>query len=311
MKYLELKAHINQKKLAACYVASGDDAYLIKKTEEMFAAQVEFKELNISILPDSATTDEISAALNSLPFMSDYRLIVMDGKHYPALKDYLKNPSPTSVVLVKSANTLKVFDNTQTIDCNRLSVYDLSRSIALECEKNSAAISKGGAELLADYCGRYMGRIKSELYKLIDAADEKEISVSLVKEMVNPELEYKVFELSAAVVDKDASKALSLLDDMLSEGYGAAAKVYGLLYAHFKRLFAASLSPNDPSLAEYLDVKEFAAVSAVRQSKSFTKLKLKRITDKLHKLDYDIKTGKINDKTGLQTFIMEAVSEVN
>lgn len=313
MKFSELKRHITQamaqKKFSPCYLAAGDDAYLVAKAEELFLAAIEVKELNVSVIPDSAGKEDLYGALNTLPFMSEYRLLILDAKRYNELKDYLKNPQPCVIVLLKGGPALSMA-GTELVDCSRLTATELTRSCVYECEKNGVTIYADAAELLAEYCGRFMGRVKNELYKLMDCG-QSVITAETVKTLVQPEAEYKVFELTDAIVKKDGFKALSILDDMLSEGYGAAPKVFGLLYSHFRRLFAAALSPDDQNLKDYLDVKEFAVTMAARQAKMFSKLKLKRITDSLHKLDFNIKTGKINDKQGLQTFVLEALSEVN
>ncbi|MCL2675039.1 MAG: DNA polymerase III subunit delta [Firmicutes bacterium] len=312
MRFTELKRHIaqsiDQKNFYPCYLAAGDDAYLVQKAEEMLCAVVQFKEMNVALISDSAGRDELYRALDTPPFMSPYRLIVLDGKRFKELTEYLKAPHSGVVVLMKGVAAVSVA-GAELIDCSRLTAQELSRSIMFECDKNGVSIGAQAAEMLAEYCGRSMGRVKNELYKLMDAG-EGIINAEMIRALVQPELEYKVFELTDAIVKKETQCALTILEDMLSEGYGAAPKVYGLLYSHFKRLLAVSLSPNDENLKNYLGVKDFAVIIAARQAKAFSKIRLKTLVDKLHALDFGIKTGKAGDRVGLTAFVVEAADTV-
>lgn len=310
MKFSQLKQHIEEKNFSPLYVAAGEDSYLIKKAEEMLSQIIKVKELNVSYLPEQAKMDEVLSIVQTLPFLSDYRLVIGSALHLPLLKDYLKKPQKEVIIFLRGEKKIKVSPPAQLIDCDRLDTNVIAKSIAYECQKNQAAITREGAITLSEYCCRYMGRVRNELNKLISACQGRIIQKEDVTRLVVPELEYKVFELSDAIVKKNSSAALSILDDMLSIGQSAAYQIFGLLYAHFKRLLAAALSPNDKNLSEYLSVKEFAIKSAIGQTKSFTQVKLKKLIDYLHKLDYDIKYGRINYKIGLETFVMCAIDEV-
>ena len=80
MKFLELKNHIAQKKLFPCYFSTGDDSFVMKKAEQMFVSLCGgFSQLNFTRFLDKSSPIEIVNALNSIPMLSEYRVVVVEN----------------------------------------------------------------------------------------------------------------------------------------------------------------------------------------------------------------------------------------
>ena len=303
MKFSELKEHIKQVKLFPVYILAGDDDFVMKLAKEQFLSLIELSEFNVSY----ANAGELAASAEVLPLGGALRVIFGVAKQLDELDRYLLNPNPSSViVLTGELGKAKLPVGVQAVDCNRLEASLLIKYIASAVKKAGVSIEVSAANLLIDYSSRFLARIKIELDKLIGFCGEGGvISVDTIKAMVAPDLEYKVFELSDAIIKGNKERALLMLHDMLNEGAGSAQKVFGLLYSHFRRLLYVALAVSDDAgLAERLGVKDYAVVLAKRQAGKFSKTKLKELTDRLHEIDYGIKNGKIGDRMALESFIL-------
>jgi DNA polymerase III delta subunit len=306
VKFKELKAHLRSS-LLPVYVFAGDDPYLIKKAEDMFSALIPLPEINISRLADTADENEFFIVMNTPPIGSEKRLVFASEKNLPMLKKAgIKDFLPT--VLIVSSSQLSPKDTSffshELVDCNRLDTATLTLSISHECSKNNCNISDETATLLIDYCGRKMGRIRSELDKLLSYVSGQEIVAADIRAMVRPEKEARAFLLCDAIANRDTAKALDVYAEM-EDGVGANVKILGLLYSGFRRMLFASLCKGDERLSTYMGVKPYAITAAQKSSKHFSKIYLKNMLSELAQIDEAIKSGEMTDKDILLSFIIK------
>ena len=147
-----------------------------------------------------------------------------------------------------------------------------------------------------------MNRINAELNKLVCFAAGEEITESTVENLVSPDEEYKIYELSEAIATKNNEKAMNILTKLFAEN-NAPVALTGMLFNHFRRLLFASLNPTSPTLAADLRIKDYAAKMAVKQSAAFSPRRLLAIVNALGDLDYLMKTSGASDKTSLTAFV--------
>lgn len=271
-----------------------------------------FKDLNYSSFGKDASIADIIAALLAPPMLADYRVVVVNdftGDLKP-LKSYLDDPNPTSVLVFVGAltpNFNAIIAKVEVVDCNKLDAAWLSGWVQKKVASQNSTISADGAKLLVEFCNRDMNRISNELEKLIVYSDGEEITSQTVSSLVAPELEFKVYELSEAIADKNRDKAVELTDALLSDN-NSPVSLLGMLFNHFRRLLFVSLNPTSDTLASDLKVKEYAVKIALRQASRFSPKRLKNIFDKLCALDKDIKSGFITDRNALLTFVCETLT---
>lgn len=312
MKFLELKNHLMQKKLLPCYLVSGDDAFVMKKAEQMFVALCGgFSQLNFSRFNGQSSMGEIISALNSMPMLADYRVIVVEN--YTAkldeIKAYLSNPCPTSVLVFVGAitnNFSSIVKMVETVDCSRLDAQYLINWAGAKITKAGCPTTKEAMAKLVDYCNRDMNRINGETDKIIAYSCGKAVSEDTIERLVSPDLEFKVYELADAIAYKNADKAVKLVEKMLEEN-GAQIRVFSLIYNHFRKLLHISLNPDDPSLTTDLKSQEWSIKMAKKQVVKFSVKRLKSIVDKLDDIDLTLKSNSSYAKTVLTAFVCETV----
>ncbi len=312
MKFTELKKNLMTAPPKSCYILTGDDSFVVKSAVNMFSVfSGEFRDLNFTYFNKDASISEVIAALLTPPMFSEYRVVCVNDYtgDLKQIKEYLKNPSSTSVLLFTGALTPNfngIIPLCEIVDCNRLEKSYLEGWVVRKAASQKISVSQKAASLLVEYCNRDMNSVYNELVKLMDYA-EGAIDESDVKELVSPQIEYKVFELSEAIAEKNADKAVELVNLMLAEN-NSSVSLMGMLFNHFRRLLFVSLNPKSDTLSSDLKVKEYAVKVALRQAAKFSPRRLKAVFDRLNSLDAGVKAGKISDKNALMEFVCETVT---
>ena len=296
----------------SCYILTGDGSSVVKSAVSMFSVlSGKFRDLNFTFFGKDASISEVIAALLTPPMFSEYRVVCVNDYtgDLKQIKEYLKNPSSTSVLLFTGALTPNfngIIPLCEIVDCNRLEKSYLEGWVVRKAASQKISVSQKAASLLVEYCNRDMNSVYNELVKLMDYA-EGAIDESDVKELVSPQIEYKVFELSEAIAEKNADKAVELVNLMLAEN-NFSVSLMGMLFNHFRRLLFVSLNPKSDTLSSDLKVKEYAVKVALRQAAKFSPRRLKAVFDRLNSLDAGVKAGKISDKNALMEFVCETVT---
>lgn len=313
LKFIELKKSLMSAPPKACYIASGDDAFVVRSAVNILNSLAgSMPDLNTSSFGKDASCSEIVAALLAPPMLADYRVVTVTDYtgELSKIKDYLSNPSPSSVLVFTGAltpNFNAIVKLAEPIDCNKLDAAYLAGWVVKKAASERAVVTREAADTLVEYCNRDMNLISNELRKLVDYADGETVEAETVRAMVTPEPDFKVYELSEAIATKNPDKAIRLTEALLSEN-NSAVSLISMLFSHFRRLLFVSLNPSSDTLASDLKVKEYAVKMAVRQAARFTPRRLKAIFDRLNEIDAAVKSGLCVDKNALVTFVCETVA---
>ena len=308
MRFVELKNSLKNG-YKPFYVLSGDDAYVLSLAEKTLLSLSSLPDMN-SVFLDAPQCEEIVVAANTLPLGDDTRVVIERNflSDASVLKTYLESPSHTTVLVIESPllsqNLSQISQYAELIDCSRLDKDTLTRFIANECAKKGAAVTGEAARLLIEKCNRYLARIVAETDKLCAYAYGGTIKSDVVVSMVNSDLEYKPYELADSILNGNGEKAVRLANDMIADG---AAGVFGLIYSHFRQLLYVAISGEEAKTAFKLTDYKYKLLKS--QAAALKPVALKRICDKLHKIDEDYKKGAIGDKLAIIEFVTSVVGE--
>lgn len=308
MKFVDLKSSLNRQ-IAPGYVISGDDRYLCYNALELIekAVGLQFADLNHSIIAgDKISAGEIVEHARVFPFGDNYRLLqIVDYKPKSEKQDleelskYFENPVETTVVVFFYTNPTDIFKTNISglinVNCNKLDENMLIRWIDMAARKHEVSIESDASNLLCMYSDYNLAKIATELEKLAGYVGQKgNITQQMIREMVVPEREYQIYELSENITKRNRSKTFEVLNNIL-ERERSSVSLITMLYNQFRRLLNISLSSeNDGTIASYLGVKPYAVKMSRQQVKNFSPKSLRKIVSHLAKLEYDAKSGKIN-----------------
>jgi len=321
MKFKDLKKSLTIK-IEPCYLLAPESDY-----EDIFlksscisnitrAVIQNCVDLNLSVFTtDNLVDTEVLKSLNTLPFLNDKRLVIIkeidvkkNEKLIKALKEYLKKPNDSTVLVIdekinSAFKTLEKEENVCVVDCSRVEIAILRKFVLTECDKQNIQIDLQAVNKLIEFTNSDMSKLSLEINKLVNLKlNDKNIEVEDIENNVSKSEEYQIFELTNALMRKDADKALFIVEDIII-GKKNVSSILGLIYNHFRRMFYVKISKNLSETASLLNVKEFALMKIREQNTGFSAKKLKDILELCKNTDYSIKSGKLDLINGIYNLI--------
>jgi DNA polymerase-3 subunit delta len=203
-------------------------------------------------------------------------------------------------VLKSKANIKKI----SAIEGNDLNSWIINRLNSFGFKIDSVALT----ELIERTDGDIM-LINNELEKLMLYQTDKNISYNTVKLLVSRNLEDNIFNLLNAFVANDKKTLFQIYEDFMTLNEdemriisAISNKLEEILYT--KMLVNRRMSKDD--IATYFKVKPGRAYYMIEAAKKINDNTIKNLIERITKLDFDIKSGKIDKKLGLQLFILGA-----
>ena len=171
---------------------------------------------------------------------------------------------------------------------------ELRQWIEQEVDKQKGKINPLAVNCLAQLVGNDLWQMNNEINKLIAFCFPKEITIQDVNFVVNKNLDKDIFNLTNALGRKDKARALSLLEEQLTEGTKADYLLKMLVYQ-----FRILLLLKDTNLDIYTLAKRFIINPyAIRKSEplvnNFSLEELKKIYQGLLQIDLQSKIGSIS-----------------
>lgn len=313
------------KKLSSIYVCLGGDLYFNNLVQEhikniLFPDKVD--EFNYSVFVGEACTPELRQTVESLPFMSEKRLVIfkslekMTEKHWSQLQEILDRPCESSVLvlflnkidkrlkLYKSLVKVADFIDTKPPYENQMSYW--IKNIASNYKLN---LSNEQIFLIKQALGTNLSQVNLELKKLQSFVKDsnKITNKELTKTLSHCHLD-NIFNLTKAIANKNRGQSLRLLSDLLDLGQSLVG-IIALVSRHFrllkeiKGLSNQGLSPGQISKA--VAVPTFFLSEYFLQNAKWSFFTLDQTLKSLYKTDKAIKTKPNAPRLFLEDFIIQ------
>lgn len=310
------------------YVVTGDEDFLKRRAlhaiQELIVGDADPSFAVSAYAGDKADFATIKSELDTLPFLTDRRLVIVEQadpfvtKFRGPLEKYVAQPSATGVLVldVKSwpSNTklAKLVPDAGTIVGKAPAAYRLPAwCVEWAQSRYGKKLPADAAELLVELVGAQMGVLDMELDKLAAyAGDRPAIELADVDALVGRSRAANVFKIMDAVGEGKPAEALKILAELFEEGEAPLA-VLGALGAQLRRLAtAARLHKLGAGLDDAMDragVAKWpqARESARKQMKHLGWGRLDKLFDWLVEADAGMKGGSpLPDKLQLERLIV-------
>lgn len=324
----ELREHIKKNSYKRLYLFCGEEHYLIKYYEAEMKKNIipsGTEAMNLSIYQGKdVTSDIIIDSAETLPFFNEYRLVLAKNTGFFAqgrkdesekMAAYIDDIPETSIIVfieddVDKRNGLykKTAKIGKAVEFKTPHEKDLIDWIVKYCNKQRKNISQSTAVGLLRTVVNDMDTISSELDKLIAyKGGDTDITSKDITLVCNKSLESKIFDLVAAIGNKNASGALDMFGNML-QMKESPIMVLTMIARQFRMiLLCKHLSGKKMSqdqIAEKLNLRSFIVRECLKQGNHFSIESLKRIFEECLITDVKIKTGQMNDKLALEMLIL-------
>ena len=312
MKYQDLSKNILAGKIAPVYFFYGEESYLIE--EGVNKIQSKF------VTPGSATFNrdvfygedaEASQIVNtalSIPMLAKRRVVIVRNFHRLSqpgkemILKYSRHPSPQSILILISQAVdfrKKLYigfkETAQVVECRPL--YDNQVPVYLQrfTEDRGKSIQLKAIQLLQAKSGNSLHSLINETEKLIHfVRDKSEICVEDVEKLVGISRNYNIFQLWDALGEKELSKSLLILRQMLETGESPVFIVSSLTN-YFLRLWRIRAMKrkniSDNEIGKSLHIHSFFLKSITQQAKRYSEPEIKNVMRVLLNADTQLKTS--------------------
>lgn len=238
---------------------------------------------------------------------------VSDGAFNELLK-YMNDTNSENVLIFtfystfdyNNSNYQKLRKYTSNIDI-KLKNMPFDEYIDKLLNDNGYKINDDAKTLLISYTENLAG-LKEHLNQLMCyKMTEKIINSKDVKLLVNQPLDNNVYALVEAVVSRDKKRIFSCYQDLKLENIQASYLV-SLLINKFQEMYnvsvliKAGMGQND--IASLFNVSSGRAYYMVKNAKGTLQSVIKRNLDLLNDLDFNIKTGKVDQNLGIELYFL-------
>lgn len=305
------------------YLFYGEDKYRLNaRLREILDAHLgDAGDINISQINEKYDFSVIRSEAESLPFLSDKRLLIVRNVLRSKDKTLLENLSKWLVGATISNDLVFVEDEAPDqrtalykalAKIGKVEIFAELKSfeavnwIKKQVTVAGATIDQDAATLLQLYCGSDLYRLSNEIDKL--ANYDKHITKQSVEKLVDAGFFNTIFELTDALSDKKPKRALDILTKTLDSGANEIYLVTMLARQIRNLLIVKDLSDHRISESEIVGktkLHPFVVKKSLGQSRNFTKNQLLVLHSSLVELDYAMKSTTNDPRTLLQKFVTE------
>ena len=311
------------------YVFICNDSYLINEEKEKLIKEKNIDQFNVSSYNflDSEPL-EILNEMMTVSLLGEQRMVIISNPEFlkstyknnsvvEKFSDYFENENEDTILVICSDFDLDYKVKINSILKSKANIKkiatiegaDLSSWITSRLSNNGYKIDRSALEELIERTDGDISLINNELEKLMLYQTDKNITYNTVKLLVSRNLEDNIFNLLNAFVANDKKTLFQIYEDFMTLNEdemriisAISNKLEEILYT--KILLNRRVSKED--IATYFKVKPGRAYYMMEAARKMSDSSIKSLLERITNLDYEIKSGKIDKKLGLQLFILGA-----
>ncbi len=319
---------IKNKNFQKIYLLFGEENYLKNKTFNSLKKALiseTAKIMNLDIFNEKKPeTKKISDACETLPFMNDLRVVIVKDSELfvqgnkdesEKMAEYIKNVPPTTVLIFveeKVDKRGKLYKEVSKLgycaEFKQLSEKELLNEVRKIAKAKRLVMKDSVILYFIRSIHNSMEAIISEIEKLSNYILEGEVSEKDIDDICTKSLEVKIFDMVDAIGNKKAKIALDIYNNMVLMKESPI-MILAMISRQFRIIFQskylAEKGMYKSDIAKKINQREFVVSECLKQSKNFKKKTLLQALDDCLECDINIKTGKIQDKLGVEMIILK------
>jgi DNA polymerase III subunit delta len=328
---------IRKNQIAPLYLFEGAERYLRNQAlAELIDVAIDQQVRDFNYATISVTQGNLDQALamaREFPMLSPRRIVIIKGfeaisdeKQLELLKEYLRAPSETTVLVFVSDG----LDNRRNIATILRKSCEVVKFSPLE-ERESAptwvrnyvaqagsSIDPAAAAYLIGTTGVELSRLANELDKLMAySGDSGEITRDEIDNLVRYSREHSNFELTDAILDGNRNRALSLLNRIYSNSSESPSSlpllILGAIASNYRKMLAAKelMQQNAPN-AEVAKAAGMPPFAVTRFNERVRQLETAQIIagiELIAQTDHALKTSQATPRLQLEMLICQLCPE--
>lgn len=340
MAYSNFIEEIKNNKLNKAYLLMGKEKYLIedivKKVVKTYIDE-SFVQLNYSRIDGKDIgLEDLKEACETLPFMSDKRIVVLDNlslflsnndANKEEIYSYIESLGEFAILLmIDSSNDIKknmkiyklLSKEKRAFEFDKLMGVDLNNWVKSIVNGKDKKISNSEINYFiqkSSYTSKNIDvnlyELKNELLKVVDYCKTDSISKDDINEVLTDPIDTNIFELLDSITRLDTQRALNLFNEIYMTNEPIQ-KIFYMVTRQIRLIFSYKLYVNrgySPSLMQKkMKIGSYEFGKIKNQSNNFSINRLSRIMKELLKMDIDFKTSNKDEKLLMEIFIIRLCS---
>ena len=316
---------------APVYMLMGEESYYIDRITDYIsqhALREEERDFNQTVVFGAdVSAGQVADLARRFPMMAERQVVIVKEaqniKNWDRLEAYFEKPQLTTVLVLAYKNGTidgrkKVVAKAQkcgvVFESKKKRDYELPAFIEGYLKTLQCTIDNKSSQIIADHIGADLGRLTSELDKVVMSLPENDrrITPEVVEQQIGVSKDFNGYELRSAIANRDILKANRIVKYFDSNPKsGSAFMLIPLLFSYFQNLMIAYYSPNrtnENEVAKWLDLRNgWAARECLLGMRNYSGIKVMQIIDKIRETDAKSK-GLDNPNTGVGELLKELVS---
>jgi DNA polymerase III subunit delta len=348
-------SEVTSRKLRPVYIFIGDEVFFRDRCRqallehlvpadlrEFSLHDLDLADTSIAEILDLARTPSLMAPFQVF-FIRNVKNLYGRGSHeeeFAAIEEYVKNPNPAAV-LIFVADHISIPADTRRMEMQdrdrwerirdtlgqycgivelaRVDETDGMRWVIEKAQQEDVKIDQDAARELMDSLGADMMLVSRELEKLVlYAGEKKRITLGDVETMVLAAKQRSLYELTDAISSKDKTRALAVLDALLStsDGDDAAIGHLSMLARTFRQMLVILEKNVRDSRAIWqvlwqgFRVPPFAAEDIIRQARRYkSRRELTRALKLIARADMALRSNPPTKRMVLEQLVIQLCEE--
>jgi len=174
-----------------------------------------------------------------------------------------------------------------------------------EFKKLKTEIEDSALNKLIEFVGGNLWQMANEIKKLSDFKNREKVLIKDVTLLIKPKIESDIFKTIDAIASKDKIRALKLINSHIEKGESPFYLFTMINYQFRNLLITKDVLERNLSPFGSLKLHPFVIKKSCALAGKFSLLELKKIYQRIFKIDLNIKTGKIDPEAALDLFVTE------
>ena len=328
MDYLGLQNEISKGIITPLYLFVAEDSYIANSYIELIKNRIlgsDELQLNQNIFKEkSFDVSELVNALNTLPIMADYRLVVAkvdnlsDSKLSEAITGYISAYSQTTIFILytnevdKRSKLYKSFNKSgKVVYFNKLKYKEVDKWVVNRLKKSDITIDNDAlnyfitnTDFSARDSGIDLGYLVNEVDKLVMYnLKRKKIDLPTVKKVIVSNINNNIFEYIDSMLNADTTTAFQQLYYMKENNINFS-RIISTVTTTIKNMTLITELYQDgvmkADIIKQLSVSPYVVEKAIAFTNKLSIKKYTRILKTLYNSDLSIKKGELDVDTSLE-----------
>lgn len=336
LDFLEFNKLLKKDELNYIYLFKGTEEYLMDKYVETIKDKYideNFRMINYIEIDINGTFDDILNACETLPFMSEKKVVVIkdineliqqDKSISDKINDYLLEVPENIILLIvdktdKLKKTTKIYKNINknrgVIEFNRLDNRQLENFIKTVIERNGSKIGTEEVEYFIEKSGyitykseKTLFELENELVKVANHSEDIDITKGDIDANILEDLDTSIFSFIDGLMNRDSRKALVIFNNMYKQGEPVP-KILFMLIRNY-RLMIKFMTYNNMGyrrndINAKLGISSYELKKIDSNSRKFTLEYIEKVLKELLDFDTKQKTVYIDEKLLMENLIVK------